>query len=452
MSATLLDSSPNPLSPPPRKPSNEDVLVRLDELIIGRDLQFPIHDDEGRLLLNAGVQITPEFKSLLRRRDLRNVRINSSDVARVTLRGVSLAESKEPSASLMAAVSGQLDQLINSSGALFVSNAGPAVKKSVVSHGCRGYQSTKIDELQQKRGAAVAQVGQMMQEALVGAINATSVVAVAGQFLADLSEDADGVMAVALDASREADLSEHCLQMALLGMALGVEMDLDASNCQRIALAGLVHDWGQVRLPEPLRNSSHELTPAELFEYRKHPIYTAELLSRMPGMPSMVQVISYQVHERPSGTGYPRGRLEHRIHTFARILRVADVYVRLCRPTAWRDALAPYASMEAILRFAAHRELDPEAARALLHLLSLFPIGSWVTLSDGRVGQVIRRNHNHYAQPIVQVFSDGSETFEEPLIVDLVAENLKVQQALPTPGRIETLLSEDLFQRIRRQD
>ena len=78
--------------------------------------------------------------------------------------------------------------------------------------------------------------------------------------------------------------------------------------------------------------------------------------------------------------------------------------------------------MEQILHGARKGLYDTSVVRALLHTVSLFPIGSHVEISDGRVGKVVRSNRDAYTSPIIEVRgavpSDGES--ECPLeIIDL---------------------------------
>jgi HD-GYP domain-containing protein (c-di-GMP phosphodiesterase class II) len=430
----------------------DTVEVRLEELIIGRELSSPIYDRDGVLLLSSGAQITPEFKKLLRNRRLRSIQVSTGDLQRITTRVLESDESTSPT-TMADDVTQTLDSMIDS-GLLLVANNGPAAKSSVVFHGRKAFTSARLEQLKNQRTESVDQIGQMMKESLRGRVSASDVSAVTAQYLAEFSDDSDAVLSVAMEASHDKCVADHCLKMAVLGMAIGVEMDLDAENCKRIFMTGLVHDWGQVRVPEEIRHADRPLTDDEVFQLRKHPIHTAEMLERMAGIPSTVQVASYQIHERPNGRGYPRGRSGNRIHLFAKILQVADVYVQLCRPCRGRPALTPYAAMEAVLRLVATRDLDGTAARALLQTHSLFPIGSHVALTDGSVGRVIRRNREDYSRPFVQVVQDpGGERIEasDDAIICPGEGGLEVIQALPNPGRHEVDLTEELLSEARRQ-
>ncbi len=57
-----------------------------------------------------------------------------------------------------------------------------------------------------------------------------------------------------------------------------------------------------------------------------------------------------------------------------------------------REAFEPYVAIEMLIKETAKANFDPLAIRSLLRTVGLFPIGSYVRLSDGSVGQVIR-NH-----------------------------------------------------------
>ena len=78
----------------------------------------------------------------------------------------------------------------------------------------------------------------------------------------------------------------------------------------------------------------------------------------------------------------PRLELVRRLEQFPE-LRFLDRYDALVSPRAFRPPLTPYAAMECLLRQSAAGDVDPEVVRALLMVQSLFPIGSYVVLSDG---------------------------------------------------------------------
>jgi hypothetical protein len=179
-------------------------------------------------------------------------------------------------------------------------------------------------------------------------------------------------------------------------------------------------------------------------------MYTLRLLEKLCGIPGVVPVVAYQVHECPNGSGYPQGRPRDRIHIMARILSVSDRYDALVSPRPFRPPLTPYAAMECLLRQAASGDVDPDVVRALLMVQSLFPIGSYVTLSDGSTARVLRRNGDKFSHPIVRIIKDseGKDVPENSAlaIIDLSAAGLNVVQALPNPGSNAVNLTPQILQ------
>jgi hypothetical protein len=429
----------------------ESVRVHVDKLIDGRKLFYPIHDCKGVLLLAAGATITDRFKGLLRARGIQEVMLHKADAGSIPESPpVELPPASQPPAgvALNPELTARLDELVDS-GRLFTAQSGPPFKERLVAHGCTGYDPEQRGLLLKRHSETCALLDGLIKSAVHGAaVPGEKIAAVVASYLADFCQDADCVLDVANQARGFAALAEQALHTSLLGMALAIEMGMGEDDIRTVGLSGLVHDWGMTRIPEETRNANRILSHAEFEEIRRHPLYTLEMLQRMSGLPPLVPLICYQVHEQPDGGGYPRGRRKEEIHPGAQILHVADAYSALTAPRPFRLALTPYAAVECLLRNARDKLVDAEVVRALLNVISLFPIGSYVLLDDTSMGRVIRRNGNQFSAPLVQLVrrSDGTrvDPAHDSVIVDTSADNRKIVRALPTPGRQETTLRPEL--------
>ena len=426
-------------------PAGELVTAELDELIIGRALAFPLRDAAGSVLVGEGEALTPDGKRALKERGIGLVRLHPQDVGRLTFREES--ERRPDPLHLGSEATRQLDEIVDA-GLLDVVNVGPAVSEQMAIHGPAPYDPLQQDYLQKQQRAGGDMLNAMLRDAAAGQrLDGETVTKLAENLLRAMTDDADCVLSIAVESDHRS-IAEHAVRMAVLGMALGVEMRLDRQNVQRIGMAGLVHDLGMIRVPEAIRHATHKLSHAEFLEITKHPMHTLALLDRTPGLSSQVSIAAYQVHERPNGTGYPRGRAGDRIHPFARILHVADMYCALTAPRPFRRALMPYAAMECLLGLAKKGMVDAGVMRLLLNILSLFPIGSYVLLSDGSLGRVLRSNRDSYWAPVVQLVQTAEGQVvpadASDVIVDLSISDLRVTQALPTPGRGEIALTPEI--------
>jgi HD-GYP domain-containing protein (c-di-GMP phosphodiesterase class II) len=431
----------------PETPAAEQVSVGVDELIVGRPLRFPVRDEQGVLLLAEGQLITAEFKQKLKAHRVNNVKLSTEDANRVTLRQVAA-----PTAPLAVSIDSELAKKIDAvidGGLVSVTNKGPAVKSSIVYLGRKAYDKDQRRELISQHDKNSDALGKLMSEALQGnCLDGTCVSMMAAEYLKQMTTDVDNTLTSTSDMMKDESIIARSVEVSLLAMALGVEMGLDAGNIRDLGMTGLVHDWGMMKVPEEIRKITRKLNPVEQIEIKKHPIHSLEMLQRVSSLPNIVSVVAYQVHERVNGKGYPRGRRGNSIHIFARILQTADTYVALTTARAYRPALMPYAAMECLVRMAKERLVCPDVMKAMLKVMCLFPLNSFVQLTDGSIARVLRRNQDHYTQPIVSRVQTAEGDAVDPTdldnILDLKDNPVQVRQALPTPGKSEVGLTNEI--------
>lgn len=430
--------------PAPPTIITEEVTVSVARLTLGKALHFPMHDDKGVLLLAQGAVITPEFKRLLETRQVADVRMRAEDAAELA----ELVAETTPAAPRLPVqvfddrVSSQLQVAVSrwlSTGG----NRGPAFQQRTVRNGCRAYDRDFATELGQQQLKNTATLTMVMSQVQGGRLSqvATSAMSAIQSSMNLMATDMDSVLAQRLSGCPDSKLARHCLRMSQVAMAIGVEMGLNAENVSRIGITGLLHDWGMLRVPETVRQTKYYPTRHEMLELQKHVGHSLNMLERLDGIPSMVPMLSYQVHEKLDGTGYPRRKLEPNIHLFARVLHVADDFVSLTTATGWRPAVRPYAAVSGMLRQLHGRAADLVVLRALLRAIGLFPIGSLVKLSDDSTARVLRSNGDRYTQPIVQLTDAKGQPLSndgDSAVIDLsAADGLQIVSALPTPGENE---------------
>jgi HD-GYP domain-containing protein (c-di-GMP phosphodiesterase class II) len=238
---------------------------------------------------------------------------------------------------------------------------------------------------------------------------------IAGQAVADLTEDMDLFTGIAANVPGGDDYpARHSTHVAQLSLALGVQLGLDVPTLRELVIGALVHDAGMLLLDRSVFDGPHVLTPVAFLEVTKHSILVFDMLRDVSAIPKRSAFIAYQVHERCDGSGYPRRRVGNQIHFLSRIAAVADTYVALVSPRQHRPAMMPYHAMERVLRDAARGLYDRDVVRAMLRVLSLFPIGSYIQLKDGREGRVLRAGDD-YTRPVVEVYDPAKPGAPEVL-------------------------------------
>jgi two-component system cell cycle response regulator len=136
---------------------------------------------------------------------------------------------------------------------------------------------------------------------------------------------------------RDAGNASHAQTVARYARLVAEELGLASERVERLRLAGLLHDVGRVTISDDVLAKPGPLSEEEWREVRTHPEMAARLLAR-PEFSDLREWIAAH-HERPDGTGYPRGLTLSQIPLEARILAVSDAYEAMTNDRSYRPAL-----------------------------------------------------------------------------------------------------------------
>ena len=261
-----------------------------------------------------------------------------------------------------------------------------------------------------------------------------TVESIARRIVASLVRDRELIVNLVNLKARGEYLPSHSLHMAILSAAIGITAGVGGAEAMELAVAGLLARAGMLRVPEAIREKTGPLTTEEIAEVRRAPSLGIQVIKKVDRMPVRVAIASYQCMERVDGSGYPQGLTGERIHKLSRIVSIADVYDALLADRPWRPALLPYKAMEVILLLVDEGRLDREVTRQFQDTVSLFPLGSWVELSDGRLGRVVAANGSEHIRPIVAaLYGRDAKPLAAPERVDLAARR-DISVACPVDG------------------
>ena len=172
-------------------------------------------------------------------------------------------------------------------------------------------------------------------------------------------------LAEALD-QRDSSTARHSQTVGRLCELMADELGFEPDRIQRIRLAGILHDIGKIGVPDSILRKPGPLTSEEYAEMRRHPEIGARILSSRE-MDDIREWISAH-HERPDGTGYPKGLRGEQIPVEAAILAVADAYEAMIADRIYRMAIGPKAA-RAELERCSGTQFEPMVVDALLRAL-----------------------------------------------------------------------------------
>ena len=139
----------------------------------------------------------------------------------------------------------------------------------------------------------------------------------------------------------EFDLSaelNHGAVVSNLAYAVATEMVRDEAFCYQMAIAGMLHDIGKLKLTGYINGQERDPLLIEELKYvRMHSSLGYEELKEQGYSDIVLQSILYH-HENYDGSGYPSNLSGDSIPLGARILRVCDVYAALSSDRPYRKA------------------------------------------------------------------------------------------------------------------
>ncbi|MBA2505166.1 MAG: diguanylate cyclase [Thermoleophilaceae bacterium] len=172
-------------------------------------------------------------------------------------------------------------------------------------------------------------------------------------------------LAEALDV-RHNGTPEHSRTVSRYCEAIARELGMGDGAVERVRLGGLLHDIGQIGVPEEIHNKPGRLTEADWPEIKRHPVVGAQILQNT-GLDDVAAWVRAH-HERPDGTGYPDGLTAGQYPREAGILAVADAFEALTRDRSHRLAMS-HADAERVLLDGAGTQWDAEVVHALVRVL-----------------------------------------------------------------------------------
>jgi putative two-component system response regulator len=146
--------------------------------------------------------------------------------------------------------------------------------------------------------------------------------------------------------------------------AIAQQLGWDDKHRDALEFGAILHDIGQVRIPETILLKAGPLTEEEWVEMRKHPEEGARMIEGIPYLAPAIPIVLHH-HEHWDGTGYPHGLKGLEIPIEARVLAVADTFDAMTSDRTYRKALHPNIAYEEI-KHQADYQFDPRIVEAFL--------------------------------------------------------------------------------------
>ncbi len=237
----------------------------------------------------------------------------------------------------------------------------------------------------------------------------------------DLLEAMDELLAALIWLTRIKEKSryayQHGLNTAVLAAAFAHAAGWERKVCHAVAMGGLLHDLGMMRVSLKVIRKTGPLSSAERDHVELHTRLGYELLAQNDGVPDAVARVALCHHERPDGQGYPEGLTRDGIPAMARLIGIISTYDAMMTSRFHRPA-ASHPQVLGELWKLRGKQFDSDLADAFSRFLGWAPPGTLMRLADGRMAVALHTLEGA-VRPLVRVLHRRGDGIELGIEVDL---------------------------------
>lgn len=354
------------------EPQVSYIALTAGQIQLGKPLPWPVFDAKGNLLLNQGCVISSasQLERLLARGlyQARNTRAQANAAGDPTYRLNPFAEYGE----LLERLAATLDRVLNRQ---------PQSERRVLALG------KNIDQICQA--------------------------------------DADACLALVHIYSVEPSAHEQTLFHAILCNLIARHLHLEATQIVALMGAALTANIALLRHQDKLNGMRGDLSPEQRSIVNKHPTLSAQAVSAAGVSNSLWLKIIKQHHERDSGKGYPLGLKEGQVCIEALILSLAERYTAMITKRAYRNRFSPAQAMQLLDEESQAGTTESTLLKALQHMLTPYPPGCFIRLSNSETAIVTRRSADSLAPKVRAVTSATGNPYQGSFIRDTQLEDFR---------------------------
>lgn len=308
-----------------------------------------------------------------------------------------------------------------------ISKTIPIINKSIVSDNnqIKTSLSQEIKKAKNIVKNASSKVQKIFTDARMGkAFNENDAIELVEEINNSLSRNSDALISIVRLKNKDNYTYMHSVAVCALMISLSKTLGYDQEFCKKAGMAGLLHDIGKMFIPLDILNKPGKLTIEEFDIVKNHPVQGWDLLKTCSDISVETLDVCLHHHEKFDGTGYPSNLSGENISILSRMAAVCDVYDAITSDRSYKKGWEPTTSIKNMSQWNGH--FDSKIFRAFVSSLGIYPVGSIVKLSSGKVAVVFEKCETNLLTPKVKAFfSIKNNVRIKPELIDLSKPNVK---------------------------
>ncbi len=211
----------------------------------------------------------------------------------------------------------------------------------------------------------------------------------------------------------------HSLNTAILSAVLGRFLGHSDESLKELIISAMLMNIGEIWIPDNVLKKQGKLTQKEFSIIKQHSALACKYLNTQNDIPQNITKAIYFHHERDDGSGYPGGSFGNKIPKFARIISICDSYDAMTSRRPYREAMTPNMAIKYLYSMKESSFHTPYLEN-FIKCIGIYPTGSFIKLSDGRYGVVIKNIPLAPLLPEIKVVFDSRLRAIPPEYIDLL--------------------------------
>lgn len=178
----------------------------------------------------------------------------------------------------------------------------------------------------------------------------------------------------------------HSVRVSSIAVYMGMQLNWPEEDILALATAAILHDIGKSKVAPEILYKTSALSQEEFGLIKDHPRIGTELLLAQKDASPLDVAAAWGHHQRHDGRGYPLRPAWAASNPVIELLQIIDVFEALTAIRPYKMALAPQQAFSIMINDKG--AFHPGLLSTFMAQISIYPPGTYVTLSDGNIGMV----------------------------------------------------------------